>query len=749
MTTAAPEVPFTLSAPQWAVHTSGARFRVLIAGRRFGKTHLANVELLLHAAQKQRATCWYVAPTYRMAKEIAWRQLKSMVPPELLASKPNETDLTVSLINGSVIALRGADNPDSLRGVGLDLAVLDEFAWIHPSAWSDVLRPALADRGGRALFITSPAGHNWAYDLYMRGKAGEHGWAAWQFTTLDGRRVSPEELEEARATLDPRIFRQEFEASFETLQGRVYSNFDRDLNVDASVVDTGAEILVGQDFNINPMATVIAVRAGDECHVLDAIEIPTSNTEEVAAEIRSRYPHREIYVYPDPSGKARRTSAPVGQTDFTILERHGFHVIAPPSAPLVVDRVNNAQAMLLSADGRRRLKIHPRASALIRALDGLTYKEGTSQPDKSLGLDHVCFAAGTPVLTARGEVPIEQVEPGDLALTRSGYFPVAASAMTHPDAEIWEVEFTDGRRIIATPDHPFWVEGEGFLPLRELTQSAILFAWKRSNLSHSTELPSAVTQNRRARRHGTISCPAEAIVRAELVAFTKKYGRRTTDQFRRGTTSTTEMAIRSTTTSPIWSACPPESTSPTIPNLLSGYKAAELPDTWDPSGTLPPSGMGQMKVGYGTASTQSEHGRPDSQNGSRAPFAVKRPITSSPLVARSSFVPGTARPPNAALQASTTKIVPANGVVNHSGSTDTERPARVHGVAAHISAIRPVGSAPVYNLTVDGPHEYFAGGILVSNCDALGYLLWSEFNVLEPERDFTPQPYTTATRARI
>ena len=139
---------------------------------------------------------------------------------------------------------------------------------------------------------------------------------------------------------------------------------------------------------------VIAVRAGDECHVLDALEVPSSNTEEVAAEYRARFPGRRIIVCPDPSGRARKSSAPVGQTDFTILERAGFEVRAPNAAPPVVDRVNNVQAMLCSADGRRRVKVHPRAHTLIRSLDGLTYKEGTSQPDKTLGLDHLPDALG-------------------------------------------------------------------------------------------------------------------------------------------------------------------------------------------------------------------------------------------------------------------------------------------------------------------------------------------------------------------
>ena len=159
-----------------------------------------------------------------------------------------------------------------------------------------------------------------------------------------------------------------------------------------AVRDLGGEILVGMDFNVNPMSAVIAVRAADECHVLAALEVEASNTEQVAGEIARRFPGRRVIVCPDPSGNARKTSAPVGQTDFTILRRHGFEVRAPDAAPAVVDRVNNTQAMLLQGV-RRRVLIHPEGAApLVKALWGLQYKTGTSIRDKDSGFDHICDA---------------------------------------------------------------------------------------------------------------------------------------------------------------------------------------------------------------------------------------------------------------------------------------------------------------------------------------------------------------------
>ena len=179
------------------------------------------------------------------------------------------------------------------------------------------------------------------------------------------------------------------------MTGRVYYEFDRHLNVSADLVDPGAELLVGMDFNITPMSAVIGVKAGaDQLHILDEIVIMNGNTELMCDAINQRYPNRRVLVYPDPSGRARKTSSPVGQTDFSILAAHGFRVLSPPSAPLVVDRNNEVNAMFKNTKGERRLFVHPRCKTLIKCLDGLTYKEYTSQPDKTLGLDHLPDALG-------------------------------------------------------------------------------------------------------------------------------------------------------------------------------------------------------------------------------------------------------------------------------------------------------------------------------------------------------------------
>src|SRR3990172_9696253 len=384
---------FGLSIVQHRVFTSPARFRTWIAGRRSGKSYLAVVECIAAALRRRRAVVHYIGPTFNQVRDLAWEPLKRIMPRQYVAAW-NESRLSVHLINGSVVTLQSADRPERLRGPGLDFAVLDEFRWMDEKPVWEAVRPSLSDRAGRALFISTPYGMGWPYDNYIRGQEGKDEWASWQTTTVESGALTAAEIAAARGDLDPRSFRQEYEASFESLGDRVYDYFDRRHNL-ASVQDTGGDLLVGMDFNVNPMSWVEAVAVGDECHVLAALELPVSNTEEVAQEIRRRHPlPRRIIVCPDPSGRAHKTSAG-GITDLTILTRAGFMVDAANAAPGIVDRINNTQAMLLNADGRRRCKIHPSAAKpLVKALDGLTFKKDSRVPDKTDGLDHITDALG-------------------------------------------------------------------------------------------------------------------------------------------------------------------------------------------------------------------------------------------------------------------------------------------------------------------------------------------------------------------
>lgn len=381
----------TLSAAQQTIIQAPQRFKVVIAGRRFGKTHLAIRQLAYHARDPGRVV-WAVYPSYRQAKMVAWRKLRQRLLDLRWVSKINETELTLDLKNGSTISLKGADNHDSLRGVGLDYLVIDEFADIQPDAWYETLRPTLSDRQGHALFIGTPKGLNWAHDLYSNALEFPDEWSSFQFTTIDGGRVPLQEIEQARAELDERTFRQEYLASFETFSGRIFYAFDRVKHLKPYNGELPREIHIGMDFNVDPMSAVVFVKLPNgQLHIIDELRIFGSNTDEMVAEIKSRYPSNAIVCYPDPAGAQRKTSAG-GRTDHTILRQANFRVIAPHSHNSIRDGVNAVNSKLMSSTGVIGLYVDPRCKYAIETFEKYTYKEGTSQPDKQSGFDHLADA---------------------------------------------------------------------------------------------------------------------------------------------------------------------------------------------------------------------------------------------------------------------------------------------------------------------------------------------------------------------
>ena len=382
---------------QREVFESPYRFRVLVAGRRFGKTYLALTELL-RAATKPGSLSWYVAPTHGQAKRVAWRALKKLTRP-YWRSIPNETDMRIELRGGGAICVRGADNYDALRGDGLDFVVLDEYADMADEVWPEVLRPALADRRGRALFIGTPRGCNHFFDLYRMHK-----------TDRFGRRSSSQpqkaamsrqsELESATRDLDEKTFRQEFEASFENQSGGlVYYAFDRKENVKAREFNSMLQLFWAIDFNVDPLCSVIGQRDGDNVYVLDEIVLTDSNTTalgEAFLKKISRWPFivsgTKIVIYGDSSGNSRHTSAP--RTDWEIIKEffrsqcYRVEYRVRSSNPLVRDRVNCVNAVLHNQAGERRLRIDPKCKQLIQDFERVRWKTDSngnmlSEIDKS------------------------------------------------------------------------------------------------------------------------------------------------------------------------------------------------------------------------------------------------------------------------------------------------------------------------------------------------------------------------------
>lgn len=402
----APNSSLKLHLGQKKVAQDGHRFRVIVAGRRWGKTQISKISLITAAARKKRQQVWYVAPTYQMARDIMWDDLKASIPTAWVR-KINETRMVIYLVNGSKIMLKGADKPDTLRGVGLHFLVIDEVQDIKQETWELVLQPTLTSTGGHALFIGTPKSYNWFYDLFLLGQRGleyldERGrlvkneWASWQFKTIQSPFIHPKEIRRARRDMDPRSFRQEFEASFETMSGRVYYAFDRREHVKECKFDPKRPIYVGMDFNIDPMSVIILQEQDDgTVWAVDEIVLYGSNTQEAADELSRRYWRQinQITIYPDPAGNNRNHDR--GESSLEILRESGFKSIKfKAKHPLVQDRVNAVNRLLRTAEGQIRMYVDPKCRKLIESLEQTIYKEGQREIDKSAGNEHATDAFG-------------------------------------------------------------------------------------------------------------------------------------------------------------------------------------------------------------------------------------------------------------------------------------------------------------------------------------------------------------------
>ena len=178
---------------------------------------------MIKGLQSKSKDLFYVAPTYQQASDIMWDMLKELGH-EVIAKAHEQTKVLV-LINGRKIHLKGADRPDTLRGVGLCYVVLDEYADIKSHVWEQILRPALADVQGGAMFIGTPKGRNHFFELYNYAKSGkDEEWEAFHFTSYDNPLIPAKEIEAARQSMSSFAFRQEFESSFEAASRDVFKS---------------------------------------------------------------------------------------------------------------------------------------------------------------------------------------------------------------------------------------------------------------------------------------------------------------------------------------------------------------------------------------------------------------------------------------------------------------------------------------------------------------------------------------------
>jgi len=346
-----------------------ARYKIVSSGRRFGKSYFS-VLFLLNKPLEANERRWIVFPTYRQAKMVSWNLLKS-----IFANKQatiNETELSITLDNGAKIELKGADKPDSLRGVSTTMVVMDEYSYMKENVWGEIIQPTLAENKGTALFVGTPSGLNHFYDLYVKGQSDDSDYKSWQFTTLEGGFISKDEVENAKKNLDKRTFQQEYEASFLTAANRCAYNFNRDTH--CKVMEKSPRMFWGIDFGVASYMTALLMceNTAGEVYVFDEIGLQNSNTFELAKLMQEK--GRGLPCYPDPAGKARTSNST--KSDHKILQDAGFTVIAKKSNPTQKDRLNALNRMLEDATGKHKLFINPKCKNTIRDLELCTLDNG-------------------------------------------------------------------------------------------------------------------------------------------------------------------------------------------------------------------------------------------------------------------------------------------------------------------------------------------------------------------------------------
>ena len=273
------KIPYKPRPLQREVHKSLKRFNVLVCHRRFGKSVLAINELILHAVNNPNHKLAYIAPTYRQGKAIAWDYLKQYTKPLMyFGGDKNETELRIDLWNGSKIQIYGADNNDSLRGLGFHGVIMDEYAIMAPRTWTEIVRPAISDTLGWVIFIGTPMGHNQFWEVYDYALRGHKDWFGKLYRASETGVIPDDELKQAASIMTEEQYNQEFECSFTaavsgSYYGKLMTKADNENRIGPVPVDSNVGVETWWDLGIGDSTAIwFAQRVGEEVHLIDYYE---------------------------------------------------------------------------------------------------------------------------------------------------------------------------------------------------------------------------------------------------------------------------------------------------------------------------------------------------------------------------------------------------------------------------------------------------------------------------------------------
>lgn len=376
-------------------HMSKHPFNVLRWGRQSGKSTWGNNRLLDKTWRVPDSRHWYVGPTYRLANQMFERALFSLKSGKNAAMRDcSATELMIELLCGGRIYYLSGENLSSLPGETLNGAIVDECRDQRhlKELWTRVLFPMLGTTGGGCDFLSTPNGFDYFYDLDQKAKTNPS-WGSFHAPSWSNPLWTPQMLREAKEEMSEDLYAQEIEAEFRDLgSGSCASSFGEHNTNKKSPFAVGDEeisanlpILVGMDFNLNPMSWVLGQYRNRDIHYHDEIYLERSNTPEAAEVLCERVKGHKlgVVIIGDASGKAGQRAA-AGESDYSIIKQllkaHGipYRDLTPESNPTIKDRVNTFNAGCKSADGSVHLTFGPKCKRTVKDIQKRKWKEGAA-----------------------------------------------------------------------------------------------------------------------------------------------------------------------------------------------------------------------------------------------------------------------------------------------------------------------------------------------------------------------------------
>ena len=390
------------------VGVKAVRYAPVVASRGFGKSYGAAAGALMGVNECLRMpistpnkNLSIIAPTFDQVTDIYWPLLAHSMGLERLAVKSSRDLGRFWFKNGTQLRLWSYEAIERMRGTGQFFTALDEVtSWKGKpglqDAWESIIHPAMVTRwpeNHRGLIISTPKGYDYFYDMTNMQEKDDR-WKTFHYSYKDSPYLSIEEIQRIKANTDPLKFAREYDASFKESGSGVFYMFNRDEHVTRNLADfqPGEDIHACIDFNVGLQATSIFALRSNQMQFLAEMQ-GHPDTDSLAKRIKTTYIDKghKVYAYPDPSGNSRKTSAPVGQTDFSILEAHGINIRVKGQVPLV-DSANAVNRMLMNGNGDINMFFHTdKVPNTIKSIERTVWVEGKPESatiDKSQGVEH-------------------------------------------------------------------------------------------------------------------------------------------------------------------------------------------------------------------------------------------------------------------------------------------------------------------------------------------------------------------------